>query len=161
MPTQKKIVTELDREARPFWLNIVRFATTLESNLRHWKSRVHWYAAKEVCVFRFGGPDCRVCRLIRVYLLVAIPVLMMMWIRPDFQIPKGIDGRAIVGYTFAVGVVLMVAYKYYTDIYRKKRKWAIFPTVGNVDFLKSAGTPDFRMSVRRWILKAKRFLAFR
>ena len=29
-------------------------------------------------MFRFGGPDCRVCRLIRVYLLVAIPVLMMM-----------------------------------------------------------------------------------
>ncbi len=78
--------------------------------------------AKEVYVFRFGGPDCRVCRLIRVYLLVAIPVLMMMWIRPDFQIPAGIDGRAVVGYTFAVGVVLMVAYKYYTDIYRKKRK---------------------------------------
>tara|TARA_B100001093_G_scaffold221604_1_gene212526 strand:+ start:8805 stop:8948 length:144 start_codon:yes stop_codon:yes gene_type:complete len=47
---------------------------------------------------------------------------MMMWIRPDFQIPAGIDARAVVGYTFAVGVVLMVAYRYYTDIYRKKRK---------------------------------------
>ena len=54
--------------------------------------------------------------------MVAIPVLMMLWIRPDFKIPAGIDGRAVVGYTFGVGIVLMVAYKYYTDIYRKKRK---------------------------------------
>jgi hypothetical protein len=47
---------------------------------------------------------------------------MMMWIRPDFQIPAGIDGRAVIGYGFGLGAVLMVVYKYYTDIYRKKRK---------------------------------------
>lgn len=47
---------------------------------------------------------------------------MMMWIKPDFQIPAGIDGRAVVGYAFGLGVVVMVAYKYYTDIYVKKRK---------------------------------------
>ena len=51
-------------------------------------------------MFQFGGPNCKVCRLIRVYLLVAVPVLMMMWIRPDFQIPAGIDGRAVIGYGF-------------------------------------------------------------
>jgi len=28
----------------------------------------------------------------------------------------------VIGYAFGIGVVLMVAYKYYTDIYRKKRK---------------------------------------
>ena len=72
-------------------------------------------------MFQFGGPNCRVCRLIRVYLLVAIPVLMMMWIRPDFQIPAGIDGRTCVGYVFGIGVVVMFAYKYYTDIYKKRR----------------------------------------
>jgi hypothetical protein len=54
--------------------------------------------------------------------MVAIPVLMMMWIRPDFQIPAGVDGRAVVGYAFGVGVVVMFAYKYYTDIYKKKRQ---------------------------------------
>ena len=76
----------------------------------------------EVGLFQFGGPNCKVCRLIRVYLLVAVPVLMMMWIKPDFQIPAGVDGRAVVGYAFGLGVVVMVAYKYYTDIHRKKRK---------------------------------------
>ena len=86
------------------------------------RSRVHYRRLEENAVFQFGGPNCKVCRLIRVYLLVAVPVLMMMWIRPDFQIPAGIDGRAVIGYAFGVGVVLMVAYKYYTDIYRKKRK---------------------------------------
>jgi hypothetical protein len=78
--------------------------------------------SREVGVFQFGGPNCKVCRLIRVYLLVAIPVLMMMWMRPNFQIPAGVDGRAVVGYAFGIGVVVMFAYKYYTDIYRKKRK---------------------------------------
>ena len=73
-------------------------------------------------MFQFGGPNCKVCRLIRVYLLVAIPVLMMMWIRPEFQIPAGIDARAIIGYAFGSGVVLMFLYRYYVDIYRKKRK---------------------------------------
>ncbi len=72
-------------------------------------------------MFRFGGPDCKVCRLIRVYLLVAVPVVMMMWLQPDFQIPAGIDGRAVVGYAFGVGVVLMVAYRYYVDIYKKRK----------------------------------------
>ena len=73
-------------------------------------------------MFQFGGPNCKVCRLIRVYLLVAVPVLMMMWMRPNFQIPAGVDGRAVVGYAFGIGVVAMFAYKYYIDIYRKKRK---------------------------------------
>lgn len=73
-------------------------------------------------MFQFGGPNCKVCRLIRVYLLVAVPVLMMMWIRPDFQIPTWIDGRAVIGYGFGIGASFMIAYKYYTDIYRKKRK---------------------------------------
>lgn len=86
------------------------------------RSRVHYGWLEENAVFQFGGPNCKVCRLIRVYLLVAVPVLMMMWIRPDFQIPAGIDGRAVIGYGFGLGAVLMVVYKYYTDIYRKKRK---------------------------------------
>ena len=72
-------------------------------------------------MFQFGGPNCKVCRLIRIYLMVAIPVLLMMCIRPDFQIPAGVDGRALVGYAFGVGVVVMFAYKYYTDIHKKKR----------------------------------------
>jgi len=72
-------------------------------------------------VFRFGGPNCKVCRLIRVYLLVAVPVVMMMWLQPNFQIPVGIDGRAVVGYAFGIGVVLMVAYRYYVDIYKKRK----------------------------------------
>ncbi|MDC1319730.1 hypothetical protein N8Y93_03445 [Litorivicinus sp.] len=75
----------------------------------------------ESMMFRFGGPNCKVCRLIRVYLLVAVPVLMMMWIRPEFQIPAGIDGRAVVGYGFGIILVLVIVYRYYIDIYRKKR----------------------------------------
>lgn len=72
-------------------------------------------------MFRFGGPDCKVCRLIRVYLLVAVPVLMMMWMQPKFQIPAGIDGRAVIGYGMGTAVVLMVAWRYYIDIYLKKK----------------------------------------
>ena len=90
--------------------------------MRELESELNCKLVKEEAVFQFGGPNCRVCRLIRVYLLVAIPVLMMMWIRPDFQIPAGVDGRAVVGYVFGIGVVVMFAYKYYTDIYKKRRR---------------------------------------
>jgi hypothetical protein len=56
-----------------------------------------------------------------VYLLVAVPVVLMMWLQPNFRIPAGIDGRQVVGYAFGVGVVLMVAYRYYVDIYKKRK----------------------------------------
>ena len=46
---------------------------------------------------------------------------MMMWIQPDFQIPAGVDGRAVVGYAFGLGAIGMIALKYYTDIYKKKK----------------------------------------
>lgn len=100
---------------------VLRFGSSCW-NLRELKSELNWQQVEEKAVFQFGGPNCRVCRLIRVYLLVAIPVLMMMWIRPDFQIPAGIDGRTFVGYVFGIGVVVMFAYKYYTDIYKKRRR---------------------------------------
>ena len=90
--------------------------------MRELESELNCKQVKGEAVFQFGGPNCRVCRLIRVYLLVAIPVLMMMWIRPDFQIPAGVDGRAVVGYVFGIGVVVMFVYKYYTDIYKKRRR---------------------------------------
>tara|TARA_B100000989_G_scaffold277582_1_gene238651 strand:+ start:171 stop:311 length:141 start_codon:yes stop_codon:yes gene_type:complete len=46
---------------------------------------------------------------------------MMMWIRPDFQIPTSVDGRALVGYAFGLGAVGMLVFRYYTDIYKKKK----------------------------------------
>ena len=63
---------------------VLRFGSSCW-NLRELKSELNWQQVEEEAVFQFGGPNCRVCRLIRVYLLVAIPVLMMMWIRPDFK----------------------------------------------------------------------------
>ena len=70
----------------------------------------------------FGGPNCKTCRLVRVYLLVAIPFILMMWVKPDFNIPPNIDGHAVVGYFFGGGAALMIAWRYYFDIYRKKNK---------------------------------------
>ena len=39
-----------------------------------------------------------------------------------FSDSTGVDGRALVGYAFGLGAVGMYVFRYYTDIYKKK-KW--------------------------------------
>jgi len=72
-------------------------------------------------MFKFGGPDCKVCRLIRVYVMVAVPILMMMWVQPDFHFPEGVDERAWLGYGVGIALVLMIAWRVYVDYYRGRR----------------------------------------
>ena len=72
-------------------------------------------------MFKFGGPDCKVCRIIRVYLMVAVPMLMMMWLQPEVRFPDGIDARAWLGYGIGIALVVMIAWRVYFDYYRKRR----------------------------------------
>ena len=72
---------------------------------------------------------------------------MMMWIRPDFQIPAGIDGRTFVGYVFGIGVVVMFAYKYYTDIYKKRRRDDWLAELLEMSFLQNQLGPAFPLRV--------------
>lgn len=73
------------------------------------------------CMFKFGGPDCKVCRLTRVYLMVAVPILMMMWLQPELRFPGGLEARAWLGYGIGIALVLMIAWRIYLDYYRRRR----------------------------------------
>ena len=64
--------------------------------------------------------SCRICRLIRVYLLFAIPTLALFWIGVDLGI-ENIDSRDLV-----VKVVLLVLFfsvlrRIYLDFFRSDR----------------------------------------
>ena len=62
-------------------------------------------------------PACRICRLIRVYLLFAIPTLALFWLGVDFGV-SDIDAQDLV-----VKVVLLVLFfsivrRIYLDFFR-------------------------------------------
>ena len=62
-------------------------------------------------------PSCRICRLIRVYLLFAIPTLALFWLGVDFGVGD-IDAQDLV-----VKVVLLVLFfsiirRIYLDFFR-------------------------------------------
>ncbi|MDA9689868.1 hypothetical protein N9V13_05605 [Betaproteobacteria bacterium] len=65
-------------------------------------------------------PSCRICKLIRVYLLFAIPTLALFWVGVDFGIGD-IDAQDLV-----VKVVLLVLFfsivrRIYLDFFRSDR----------------------------------------
>ena len=63
--------------------------------------------------------NCKVCRLVQNYLMVSIPIVFMMWLRPDFKFPEGVDVRAIIGNAIGVSLFLMVCWRIYADYLRK------------------------------------------
>ena len=81
----------------------------------HKKVEIQAAAGKPV-----AKPSCRICKLIRVYLLFAIPTLALFWIGVDFGIGD-IDAQDLV-----VKVVLLVLFcsiirRIYIDFFRSDR----------------------------------------
>lgn len=66
-------------------------------------------------------PPCRVCRLVRVYLFVAVPILFLLWLRPEVSLLKGVD---LLGWTargIGVGLVVLVLWLAYKEYWKGDR----------------------------------------
>lgn len=71
---------------------------------------------------RDDDEGCRACRLIRVYLMVAGPVLLMLWLRPEIGFLKGVDlvggAATLIGIAFCV----VVAWKAWREFGDRRRR---------------------------------------
>jgi hypothetical protein len=69
---------------------------------------------------RPAGKVCAVCVQIRRFLIGAGFLLAMLWAKPDWNLPKGLDYTTLVGDLFLGAFVLLLGWKYYR--YRQDNK---------------------------------------
>jgi hypothetical protein len=74
------------------------------------------------CEERAGKPrpPCKVCRLVRVYLIFAIPLIFMAFFGIEVDWPEDVNMTAVVGNVFLGGFLAMVGWRVYTDYFKKK-----------------------------------------
>ena len=55
--------------------------------------------------------DCKVCRRIRQFLILAAALLVMMWAQPGWRLPPGFDYTTLVGDLFLWAFLALFAFK--------------------------------------------------
>ena len=66
-------------------------------------------------------PPCAVCKTIRYFLLAAVPVLLLVYLKPELDLPA-IPIHVFVANGLWIGLVFLVAWKYYWEIWKPKSK---------------------------------------
>ena len=64
---------------------------------------------------------CEVCRLIRNYLLIAVPIIIVIYTQPEFSHLKGLNPQFV---RYAVGtafIVVVFLWKVYQEFWKPKR----------------------------------------
>jgi hypothetical protein len=64
-------------------------------------------------------PPCKVCALIRVYLMFAVPLIFMVFAGVEIDWPD-INMTALVGYLFLAALVLRILWRIYVDYFQKE-----------------------------------------
>jgi|GEM_PF-1846381 hypothetical protein len=62
--------------------------------------------------------DCLVCKYIRWYLLIGLPVLILVWTRPNLVVLEGLNLISIVSYLIGLGLIATIIWKYFNE-YKK------------------------------------------
>jgi len=62
--------------------------------------------------------DCLVCKYIRWYLLIGLPVLIFVWTRPNLVVLEGLNLISIVSYLIGLGLIATIIWKYFNE-YKK------------------------------------------
>ena len=65
------------------------------------------------------GP-CKVCGLIRIYLMFAIPLIFLAFAGVDIDWPD-INMTAVVGYAFLAAFLVQLAWRVYVDYFKDKQ----------------------------------------
>jgi hypothetical protein len=66
-----------------------------------------------------GTEDCEICKIIRWYLMIGVPIIVLLWSRPDFVFLRGYMLANIVGSGITIALILVVVWKYYQEFWRK------------------------------------------
>jgi len=68
-----------------------------------------------------NSADCPTCKVIRTNLILAIPVLAVLFLEPAEPIFGAYSLLKIAPWFVAIGLPGLIAWKYYHEIYKKKR----------------------------------------
>lgn len=63
---------------------------------------------------------CKICKQLRYFLVVAVCLLVLMWVQPDWRLPQGIDYNVLVGDVFLWAFIGLFVYKLWD--YRRSQK---------------------------------------
>ena len=66
-------------------------------------------------------PTCAVCNTIRYFLMAATPILILVYLKPELDLPE-IPLQVVVGNAIWVLLILMIGWKYYFEIWKPKQK---------------------------------------
>jgi hypothetical protein len=66
-------------------------------------------------------PPCAVCRLVRTYLVVAVPMIIIMFAKPEFKSLAGLSLTNMFATLIGVMFVLTVLWKAYQEFWKPKR----------------------------------------
>jgi len=63
--------------------------------------------------------DCQVCKYIRWYFMIGVPIVFFTWMQPELNIFKGLDLGNIFAAVIMISLIGLVAWKYYDERGRK------------------------------------------
>lgn len=66
-----------------------------------------------------NNEDCAICNFIRWYLMLGVPIIALIWARPELTFLQGVDGTSIAATVALVAFIAVVAWKYYDEYLRK------------------------------------------
>ena len=66
-------------------------------------------------------PPCAVCRLIRTYMLIAIPMILILYLQPEFNRLKGVALTDLFATFIGVMFVVTVLWRAYLEYWKPKR----------------------------------------
>ncbi len=64
-------------------------------------------------------PVCAVCRIVRLYLIVAVPLIIAMALGPELDFLKEIDLTKVTAALAVLGLAVTVAWRAYQEYWRK------------------------------------------
>tara|TARA_B100001248_G_C27150314_1_gene348681 strand:+ start:251 stop:496 length:246 start_codon:yes stop_codon:yes gene_type:complete len=66
-------------------------------------------------------PTCEVCRLIRNYLIIAVPIIIVIYTQPEFSHLQGLNLTNLSAMLFGTAFVVVVLWKFYQEFWKPKR----------------------------------------
>ncbi|MDB9814723.1 hypothetical protein OAC10_00670 [bacterium] len=66
-------------------------------------------------------PPCAVCKLVRTYFLIAVPMLFLLYMKPEMSLLKGIALTDVFATVIGVMFVITILWKAYQEFWKPKR----------------------------------------
>jgi hypothetical protein len=65
-------------------------------------------------------PVCQICKIIRIYLMIAVPLVIMLAVRPEMTMLRDVQLTSLVSTAIGVGFVVIVAWRAYDEFWRDR-----------------------------------------